>query len=369
MASSSSNSDQLGSIRFGDHVISQYKPNKNEFLNRMTVLFGGSGTGKTVTAKYILMNALKNHLTAAFLFSATEIQNGDFKGMIPNACIYHDLDYDTLCAIVDRQKAMVEMYKRSQDVDVLKHLYAKYPDSQINEHIKKQLHLYEKLKRKYNDIEDENEKLRRLEQLDLQCEERMREIYKVGIRFNLERYRKSDKLDDVQKLTIEWIDVPPPRVAIIIEDFGEMLRQFSPAKFPVFASLFTKARHYYITTIINVQDDTFLNKNLRNNVHNTIFTNGTCAAAYFSRPGMPHHLKKFINAHHQTFFNDHRTLIYFKEKDDIEDAIKYMCPTLVRKTFIGLAEFVKLALQAEKRQKSDVDDSNQYIKKAISYIK
>ena len=70
------------SIRVGTHIIRQYFPSHVEFLNRMTVIYGGTNTGKTRTAKYII-EALRKHIGRVFLFSSTESQNGAFRGFVP----------------------------------------------------------------------------------------------------------------------------------------------------------------------------------------------------------------------------------------------------------------------------------------------
>jgi hypothetical protein len=359
---------QVNTIKFGEYSIAEYKPNKNEFLNAMTCLFGGSKTGKTRTAKTILYG-IKKYIQEVFLFSATEIQNQDFRRIVPNAAIYHDLIYEKLEEIYNRQLARVQLYKSTQNVDNLKSIYKKHPDPKFDQHIKRQIKIYEKLKLEVEKMEDMAEKIRRREDLELHCENTMLEIYRVAIRYNIDKFQNSSTLSDSEKLIISLIDVPPPHVVIIIEDFGEILKQFTAKKYPVFAALFTKARHYFITTLINIQDDTFLEKNLRNNAHNIIFTNGLCASGYFNRPGMSVRIKKFVAAHQETFFGDDRKLVYFKDRDNVESAIRFIIPKTYEREYLGSPLFIELCLRAEKKQKKEFDEDNAYIKKAISLIK
>ena len=60
-------------------------------INHTVLLIGSSGSGKTCLLREILFK-LKDKIPSGVLFSPTDEQNEDFKGIIPRAAVISNLD-------------------------------------------------------------------------------------------------------------------------------------------------------------------------------------------------------------------------------------------------------------------------------------
>ncbi len=77
-------------------------------LNRCTLVIGNSGSGKTYMIREILFK-LKDRIPNGVLFSPTDEQNEDFKGIIPRAAVISNLDGGRLV------KKLQRIFKRQEE--------------------------------------------------------------------------------------------------------------------------------------------------------------------------------------------------------------------------------------------------------------
>ena len=91
-------------------------------------MIGSSGSGKTYLLREILFK-LKDKVPNCVLFSPTDEQNEDFKGIIPRAAVISNMDGGRLVKklqkIFKRQEEQVAIYNKVNDLDVLKTLARK----------------------------------------------------------------------------------------------------------------------------------------------------------------------------------------------------------------------------------------------------
>jgi hypothetical protein len=320
------------------------------------------------------LNGIKQDVVNIFLFSSTEMMNNSYKGRVPAKVIYHTLEYDKLCEIVERQEQIVNIYKQSQNVESLKKLYKRKRTPQIDEHINNQVRMIYKIQEQYKRIQNSDERQRKLDDLAQISENKMREAYKCGIKMNRDyfvRLKKEGVLGGDELLALSYLDQPQPNIVIILEDFAEVLKGWGSPKYRVFTGLFYRGRHSFITLMISCQDDVDLPRNCRGNAHVTVFTNELPANMFFTRTGSNPVLKKFIQNYSQSLFSGDRKLVYFKDKNTVEDKFKFVIPHSVPREYIGSKSFVKycLAVERSESETSNIAAENPYYRDAVSCIR
>jgi hypothetical protein len=358
------------SLRYDMYSITEYKPACPEFIDRMSVIYGETKTGKTRTIKTIL-NGIKDEIITIFLFSTTEAQNESFKGIIPHAAIFNELNYENINPIIERQEGLVKLYRKTCDIDLLKRLYRRHTDKQIDEMIAQEAKVFQRKMREIDGIVDSNIRESRRQELEMSCEDRMRQIYKGAIQQHLGRYKAiSGSLTMPEKACLAHIFDRPPRCVIIIDDCGVHMRaMFNMKKFPNFTGLFYQGRHWMITTIIATQARTDLPPNGRSNVHNTLFTSNQAMLTFFGPgSGTSKTFIKFAEKISSTFFDMDRKMVFFKDETQMENRVRFIHPITPRIQLYGSKAFVKFCIEAERQMKENDDDDNPYYQQAIRNI-
>ena len=116
-------------------------------INRSTLIFGTSSTGKTVLIRDILFN-LKDQIPMCHVFCPTNDYNEAYTNMVPKTLIRKELVVSELEDLVKKQRGRSELYKKVNNLINLKNIAFK-------------LDLDHKIKKKYFIIENYYEKILR----------------------------------------------------------------------------------------------------------------------------------------------------------------------------------------------------------------
>lgn len=251
------------------------------FLDRMTILLGASGSGKS-TVMVDALHSLKDHVGQIVVVSPTDRQNHTYdRGLVPLPCIHYVLTEKLLNDIWERQNALVNVYTRATDPSVLRALFDKIPNngaarqtiSEINRKLR------ERAKEVERSVEDLETARVMLKDMEAEGGKLIIIIFKQCIAKNREVLRGMN-LSPELRFAEKYFELNP-RLVLIFDDCTDLLKKFK--SHPVIQKLFFQGRWAYITCLIACHTDKVLDPELKKNAFVTIFTEETSAHAYFER--------------------------------------------------------------------------------------
>ena len=304
-------------------------------MDKTTVLYGPSKSGKTVIVKNILRE-LQGKIDQVLVLSPTEPSNKSYEGFVPDVMIHSSMRKDGgdprkkengaakaenwLRDIYERQEMLAEVYKQSCNVQVLQKLYQKAAKGLLaakdkdayETAIKQMVVSREKAmaaigRRGY----PEGLRVAKESEVDDKFKELLVTFYKQVLGRHGGRLFKQ-RLTDEEKLCLRYVELNP-RLLLIFDDCAAELKPFFVKE--LFRKLFYQNRHSYITVVISCQDDTDLPANLRKNAFVSIFTNPKTCASNFNRGSnnFSKEEKGRVERIAGHVFQGHRKLAYIRE--------------------------------------------------------
>ena len=253
------------------------------FLDKTTLLFGGSFTGKTTIIEEILY-LVKDHIPN-YIIVASENSKKAYQNKLPVRCIKKDLSKKKIQKIWDRQFFTTQLYNTANDITVLESLFNKMPDREsivmLNAINKRATECISTIERSPNlNFAQRKSQKTAIEELQLK---RVKELYKIAIRKN-QSYIGAQRLTPHEKIALEYLDLNP-RLMIIIDDctdkFEMWMKYFKKNEVNPFNSIFYQGRHNYITFVFAAHNDKPVGSELRQNSRVTIFTDTKSATTSF----------------------------------------------------------------------------------------
>ena len=92
------------------------------FLNKSIILYGSSGSGKSMIMRDILY-ILKDHIPNILVIAPTNHLNNSFDDIIPPQLIFPDVTEELIQNIFKRQKTVVKLYNMVNDYQRLENIY------------------------------------------------------------------------------------------------------------------------------------------------------------------------------------------------------------------------------------------------------
>ena len=305
--------------------IPMFNKNYKLFLNKSIILYGSSGSGKSIIMRDILY-ILKNHIPNVVVIAPTNNLNHSYDGIIPTQLIFPEVTEDLIKGIFKRQKGVVNIYNMINNITKLENIYykiAKEDDNIIKSKIEKG---YIEIKRKYdqNNSIHISEKKIKLQELESLHKDKMKEFYKKVINKyrNLINTNQNYKnlFDDIELKMINFININPSML-LIIDDAAVSANIW--CKYQEIKELFMNGRHWKMTFMISFQDDKLLDSSLRKNAFINIFTTETICNAFFNRSAnnfTPQEKKKMAKVSN-FIFNDsklkdknYKKMVHIKDK-------------------------------------------------------
>lgn len=255
------------------------------FLGRSLILYGLSGSGKTVLLNHILY-VMRHLFPIVFIVCPTNSQNHSYDDVAPPGLIYEKPTLDLVKSIYARQKMVVNCYNLANNIDNLKALYSyicSTPDEQERSRLERQFQKdLEELSRSGLGV---GELKNRQKDLQKKFEDGLKHFYKTRIETHKERL-KNRNLTPEQHLILTYLWVNP-RALLVCDDCGTELNALvalgKKEKDDVISNFFFKGRHAGMTHFYVFQDDKGLDSGIRKNAFYSIFTSKQVALAYFER--------------------------------------------------------------------------------------
>lgn len=252
------------------------------FLDKLTMLYGESGSGKSYAIVDILYQ-LKPHIDQIVIFSPTDRQNHTYdKGIAPLPFIHYTITPKLLSNLWERQEALVNVYTRASNENILSALYKKCPNRKTAdrtiERVNDKLCEYAReIARNANDFEAAKTKC---EPMIAECKKLIIMIWRQTIGANRDRLGRM-KLTKEERYSLDYLDLNP-RLVVVFDDCTDLLKKYKTHE--VIQKLFYQGRHSMVTTLIACHTDKAIDAELRKNAFTSIFTSQKTAHAFFTRP-------------------------------------------------------------------------------------
>lgn len=275
-------------IKYTMTALAELDMNFKLFLDRSTVLYGESGSGKSFAIADILYT-IKPHIDQIIVVCPTDPINRAYSGnseqgngLVPLACIHHQITEELLENIWKRQEAFAAVYARANNIIILESLYAKVAryapkeDAQIAIIRKTKASREAEIKQKL----PPDAATAKIKALNEDFTKLIIKCYKQVINLNMTKLRDMTLSED-EKFSLKFLNFNP-RLVLIFDDCTDQLKQFKAH--PVIQKLFYQGRWAFITTIIACHTDKSLDPELKKNSFVNIFTESGCCHAYIERP-------------------------------------------------------------------------------------
>lgn len=251
------------------------------FLDRTTILFGESGTGKSFVMVDVLFQ-LRPYVDQIIVISPTDRQNHTYdKGIVPLPCIHYNLTSKLLDDIWERQNALAAVYTKANNADILKQLFDRIPNNSRENDI---INSVNRKRKEYAaevsaESVDESTAKAKIADMEKECKKLIILIYKDCIDRHKDKLAKL-ALNRDEQFSLKYLNLNP-RLVVIFDDCTDLLNKFK--KHPVMQKLFYQGRWAFITALIACHTDKALDPELKKNAFVSIFTGEKSAIAYFER--------------------------------------------------------------------------------------
>lgn len=346
------------------------------FLNKSIILYGSSGSGKSMIMRDILY-ILKDHIPNILVIAPTNHLNGSFDDIIPPQLIFPDVTEELIQNIFKRQKTVVKLYNMVNDFTRLEAIYNKLAQAS-DQHIKhKIVQSYYNIKSKYQQNNDLNivEKKIKLKELDDLHKKSLTEFYKKVInRYRTQIITNNDaqkRFDDIEFKIIKCININP-NFLLILDDCAYNANIWS--RYSEIKEIFMNGRHHKITFMISFQDDKLLDSGLRKNAFINIFTTEIVCNAFFQRSAnnFTKQEKNKMTKLSSYVFNDpklkdknYKKLVYIKDKNP---NVYYILADYIDDFKFGSNFLHNLCNKVKKKNDADEESFNQEINNLLSNV-
>ncbi len=323
------------------------------FVDKTTMIYGGSNTGKTVLIKEILSickNTIPNYIA---IMPKTAVKH--YSGMLPKKAFKSDLSKKRLETIWIRQMYLADLYEKANDFTVLRDLFVKCNDREANMMIEA---INRSADRKIAMINSQsnvayNTRESQINMVNDTKRTRVKLLYKETIQKNdfvLQGMKARGQLTNDETAALDNIDLNP-RIMIIVDDctenFSTWHKYYKKNEPNIFDMIFTQGRHKYITFVVSIHNITEVYAGIRRNIHISYFTDSQSIGAYIANSKLSPTDKKHIQLiadsvlvdNPYSDFKTYQKLIYIKE--DLSPW-RYNIAKLVGEFKLGGDGFVKL---------------------------
>ncbi len=325
-------------IYIENRPIPRVDDSQRHFLNRLTILYGTSGTGKSSLIKHIL-NTLRDVVPIGFVCCPTNTTNGDYDRIIPTECVYDDLTADLMKRIFVRQSNVLAMYDMVRKIENLRPLYELVADHQSSEKIKKLNALLSNGINQVRSTYDSDEIESMIEDLRERHRRKIVRIMRSCIKDNLSTIANHD-LSAMQKVIIANLEINP-NLLLVIDDCAASIKEWRDLTET--KQLFFQGRHFKVTTVLTMQTESIIPPALRTNAHVSIFTTEKITNSYFLKAtsGVSPEERKRISKIAAVIFGsrddsnrpNYKKLVVFGAVISTEDKIQYIISDNKKKRF------------------------------------
>jgi ABC-type ATPase involved in cell division len=272
------------------------------FLNKLTIFYGASGTGKSSLIKHIL-NELHNEIPVAIVCCPTNDLNQDYSGIFPDQCIHSDLTKELLQKIFSRQTAIMSMYQLVRATENLLPLFDLIASATDREKIEKLTSILTEAITKIKNKHDADEAEMRIGNIKKQYNKKVVKKLRETISENLSLLLNEFKLNDMQKLILANFNINP-NLLLLVDDCAASIKEWRDLKET--KELFFQGRHFGVTVLFTMQNESIIPPQFRQNAHISAFMTEKIVNTYFAKAstGVPIEERKLVARIAKVIFAD-----------------------------------------------------------------
>lgn len=240
-----------------------------DFIDRTTILYGISDSGKSTIIKHILF-LLRGMIPLILAFSQSEIVNHTYSHkMMPRSFVHDNVSADVIMAMQARQVKARQVYEQVNNIQILQSLINRIMTQDIKDTLNQIEQIYEETARANNGvITDEMENTFANKKISI-----MRSIIKPKLQF----LQRITDLSESEKFTIKMFDFNP-RIIIIFDDCSTDIAELKSCA-EVLEQVF-RGRHLFCTVLMAVHGISLILPMMRIGVGNSIFTDPQTARQF-----------------------------------------------------------------------------------------
>ncbi len=251
---------------------------KHLFHNRLTLIIGPSGSGKSALTQHIL-NTLRDTIPIILVACPTASMNGDYNSIVPDSCVYDDLTKPFIQRVFQRQQNAVSMHQKVHDINTVKPIFDMVSDAEAREKIHKLKAIFSNGCAEIQTKMDASDVEANIDALREKYHKKLVKHMRIYINNNMRRLQ-SLPMTDIQRSVVNHFNINPSLI-LIVDDCMATAKEWAPLEET--KKLFYQGRHYHLTTILLCQATTLLSPQLRSNAHITIFTTEQIVNSYIKK--------------------------------------------------------------------------------------
>lgn len=343
-------------------MIDEHTLNAASVVDRLHLIFGGSGSGKSVVITD-LMYLLSSWIDLAIIVSPTNPQNNTYTGKVPKPCIHLTPGPDLLRDLWDRQNAFVAIEKIANNIKSLHKLFMRIANNDMHEFITMFKNKFDATKQRMRtECASDAVYEQKVMTLNEEYSRLLSLIYKGFIKKNYSKFA-SMKLSKTETVVLQYVDFNP-RILLIFDDCTEWIMK--QRKTDVMQALFFKGRWNGFTTLLACHHDKALDHELKRNAFSFIWTDPNTARTFFNRAAAGYDkefVREALRAINETFTDKsrpHQKLIMFRE----EMQLKRFTATL-RTQFRFGSEYVWRFCEEVESKGTQLPQDNKFIRNML----
>lgn len=251
------------------------------FLDKTTVLYGNSGSGKSIFITDLLYT-LRGHAKQILVVSPTDLSNKVYSsGIVELPFIHYHITDELLIKMWKQQEKYAKIYAIVNDYDNISKLFLKLNDkgaiSLIERVTKEKLEKLAAVMNKFLDVDVQNKKKNEIEKNYKEFIHTIRKKY-------LQMYKnKLTNLTEEETNILKHLDFNP-RLVLVLDDCTADIKDIKSFEAKqILKKMFYQGRHYFVTIILAIHDDKALPGELRNNAYISLFMEPRMINVYFGR--------------------------------------------------------------------------------------
>ena len=280
---------------FGIQTVEYKNLDAKLLMHKMCNLIGDSGSGKSVLLNGVL-NAVKGHIPLLFVFSATAAtdKGSDLSMLTPMSCIYTKWDLKVVKKIMDFNEIRKTNKALSYDLHILNNIFRK------TKHILSTTSEYGNYVKMINNqlklLKDKKISSEMKELINTKIVNLYRKLINKKYSYIMKKLSLLKNFTDEEKLALQYMN-KNIEIGLIFNDFGN--EQASMKKksedSTTFNNLYTRGRHFHITSFNLIQNKSQSNDIILSNAHLTFFTDVGAANGFFRRKCFSIELQRRFN--------------------------------------------------------------------------
>lgn len=300
------------------------------FLNKSTILYGASGSGKSSIITNILYS-MRNHITYPFIITKSMASaEANYFGRVPKGCIKTNITKEWLETFIEKQAIRTKIYKTANSLINLKKVFDMIESSKAKKAEQDIINDAEKCIQSISGSRDMPFPKKKLLIADIKKtkDEVLAYLYKTVIRAHkVELEHTLSEMTRESKAVVVYLDFLP-HALLVFDDCAFMFKQWCKESTAI-KELFYQSRHILTTVIVGTQGDTELCPEIRMNANISIFTSSQEVGRSFSKSsnGYPDYYRKRAMMCCNFVFSDtldtknYQKLVYMR--DDSANPFKY----------------------------------------------